>query len=254
MSLRRWYEKLYSRLLLAALALLVFLAFQLGSALKKEQTSVLLRASLPGKEITAELLAQMEELPGFQKRWALFERECEIGVNRYSAKITITGVDFSEYPLTALASAGEKAAGSTPLLAVGEGFFAGLSDENGEMISERQAKALAKTYEDLQTTLKTEAAQTPGNAETPEIYAAGKAAGEPAQLFAIVKEEGVYMDAALMQRWMRGRGEQARVSGVLLELKGESSAAKAKEIMEKAGFSVERRLPGESCLIAICKI
>ena len=76
MSLRRWYEKLYSRLLLAALALLVFLAFQLGSALKKEQTSVLLRASLPGKEITAELLAQMEELPGFQKRWALFEREC----------------------------------------------------------------------------------------------------------------------------------------------------------------------------------
>lgn len=250
MNLRRWYEKLYSRLLLAALALLVSLAFQLGSALKKEQTSVFLRASLSGKEITAELLAQMEELPGVQKRWALFERECEIGVNRYSAKITITGVDFSEYPLTALASAGEKAAGSAPLLAVGESFFAGLSDENGEMISERQAKALARTYEDLQITLKTEAAQTPESAETPEIYAAGESAGEPAQLLAIVKEEGVYMDAALMQRWMRGRGEQARVSGVLLELKGESSAAKAKEIMEKAGFSVEG-LPGESCLIPI---
>ena len=235
MNLRRWYENLYSRLLLAAPALLIFLAFQLGSALKKEQTPVFLRVSLPGKEITADLLAQMEELPGFQKRWALFERECEIGVNQYSAKVTITGVDFSEYPLTALFSAGEKAAGSAPLLAVGESFFAGLSDENGEMISERQAKALAKTYEDLQITLKTEAAQTPESAEMPANYAAG---GEPAQLLAIVKEEGVYMDAALMQRWMRSRGEQARVSGVLLEIKGEGNAAKAKEIMEKAGFSV----------------
>ena len=90
----------------------------------------------------------------------------------------------------------------------------------------------------LQITLKTEAAQTPESAEMPENYAAGEAVGEPAQLLAIVKEEGVYMDAALMQRWMRSRGEQARVSGVLLEIKGEGNAAKAKEIMEKAGFSV----------------
>ncbi len=237
MNFRIWYGKLYTRLFMAALVLLFFLAWQLLEAQKKEQSPVLLKAELPAEEITAELLAQMEELSGFQKRWVLYEKECEIQVGRYSAEISITGVDFSGYPLTVMASAGKKAAGSVPFLAVGESFFGGLRDENGETITERQAEILAGTYEELQITLKTDMEKS---TENPAAMSGTEAsAGECARLLAIVKEEGVYMDASLMQRWLESRGERQKINGVMLKIRGEGNAAKAKELMEKAGFTVE---------------
>lgn len=247
MKFWKWYGKLYCRLLFAAAALLVFLAWQLGEAQGREQTPVLLMAELPEGEITAELLAQMEELPGFKKRWLLYEKSCEIRVGRYRAEASVTGVDFSEYPLTVVASAGEKTVGSVPPLVVGDTFFSQLTDENGKAITERQAEILRETFAEQRITLQADAKQNVVSAAASARMAEATgtsgqvSAGESAELLAIVKEEGVYMDASMMRRWLQGKGERPKAAGVMLEIRGEGNAETVREIMEKAGFAMKAR-------------
>lgn len=226
---RKWYEKLYLRLFLGAVILLAVLAVQLIREQKREWEMVLVKAVLPGKVITDEMLSRIDDFPGLCKRWLLLEKDCEIRIGGYHAQVRITGVDLSGYPLEVKASAGKKAAGNMPLLAVGETFFSRLADENGNSITERQAEILMRKIGELEAEITLEKTGESGK----------KASSDAAQFLAIIKGDGVWMEAAQMQRWLQSRREQARAGSVVLEIQGIKNAEGIKTGMEKAGFTVE---------------
>lgn len=241
MSDKKWYEKLYLRMFTWAMVLVLFLALQLVREQKKERELIRLKAVLPDGVITEEILSQTEMLPGFRKRWALIEKDCSIQIGEYYTQARITGIDLDSWPMTVKVSAGKKAEGTIPLLVVGDAFFSGLSDDNGGRITQHQAEILEKKIGELEVRLQTDAKQRgdTGESSLKSSSQQGSAAGEPAWFLAVAEGSGVYMEITQMQRWLEKRGEQVRISGVILELQGADNAAKAQESMEKAGFTVE---------------
>lgn len=240
MNDKKWYEKLYLRLFLGAAALVLFLALQLAAAQKKERELIRMKAVLTDGAVTEEILSQTEMFPGFRKRWALIEKDCSIRIGEYHTQARITGIDLDSWPMTVKVSAGKKAEGTIPLLVVGDTFFSGLSDDNGGTITQRQAEILAEEIGELEARIQTDIKeQGDTKSSLKSSPQQGSAAGEPAWFLAITEGSGIYMEITQMQRWLEKRGEQVHINGVILELQGADNAAKARESMEKAGFTVE---------------
>lgn len=218
------YTALSRPLCWAVLLMLGFLFSQMIRQELRDQAVYELTASLPEGELTEELLSQMEKLPGFCSRAVLFCTDAVIRVDSYSASVQIRGIDLASCPLNVTRSAGKKAKGSRPLLVVGEGFFAGLSDEYGKPISDRQAELLAQRLDTL----------------TAQVVVEGQDSGSETEFLAIVEGEGIYMDAEQMRLWLGQQGMTAHAGMVELKIRGEKNAARAEETLEGAGLLVEK--------------
>lgn len=215
-------------LLTGAFLLILWLAVCTARAQYRTQALCTLKAELPGAEITEELLRQMEKLPGFESRSICYGADAGIRVGMYTAQARILGVDLNAGLLTPVLSAGKKAAGSRPLLIVGEDFLSGLTDEHGYAITERQRDILKEQLGELEARLTLDGA--------PE----GKTAEDTAQFLGIVKESGVYMDAGLMKAWLQKWNLPCRISCVKITVRGSANAESAQECLREAGFEVER--------------
>ena len=260
----------YIRALFVGLLLLAgWLSLQLWRTERQEQALFRLVISAPSAQtgtstasgffrrtgrfetFSAEILEQMDAFPGLRRRWALYGADVELCIDRYHADTELYGAALSEYPLTILKSAGERRTGMQPLLIAGQDFFGNLSDEYGNLISERQTKILKEQIDSLAVRLAVR-----GGADTGEDLSIG--GGEKnrltenkgndilqnAEFLGIVEEDGLYMDADQMRRWLAQLGLPCEIRRVILEIQGGQNAQKAQKSLEKAGFHVERRTAG----------
>lgn len=224
------------RTLLPGILLLAgWLSVQLWQAEQREQALFRLSVSVPSGTISGEMMDQMDRLLGLQRRWAFFCADVEIRIDKYHAAAELWGVD-QEYPLTVIKSAGEKQAASGPLLIIGEDFFDGLSDEYGNPISERQADLLEEQVSTLAVRISVQGAGDMGGNSAQDEGDGNRA--QDAGILGIVREDGVYMDAEQMRRWLARMGLQCDIRHAELEIRGEQNARKAQKLLEEAGFSV----------------
>lgn len=194
---------------------------------------------------SAEILKQIDALPGLCRRWALYCADVEIEIDKYHTAAELCGIEMSEYPLTIVKSAGGKQTGIRPALIVGEHFFEGLSDEYGNPISERQAEILKEQIGYLAVCLTVQGAVDAGKsiavgsgAEETLTRNSWKDRLQDAELLGIAEGDGVYMDADRMSRWFAQMGLPCEIRRVELKIQGEQNAQKAQDSLEKAGFAV----------------
>ncbi len=260
----------YIRALLVGLLLLAgWLSLQLWQTERQEQALFRLTVSAPSAQtgtsaasglfrrtgrfetFSAEILEQMDAFPGLRRRWALYGADVELCIDRYHADTELYGAALSEYPLTILKSAGERRTGMQPLLIAGQDFLGSLSDEYGNLISERQTKILKEQIDSLAVRLAvrggvdTEIDNAIGNGGTGNMSGdRGDRRFQDAKFLGIVEEDGLYMDADQMRRWLAQLGLPCEIRRVILEIQGGQNAQKAQKSLEKAGFHVERRTAG----------
>lgn len=199
---------------------------------------------------SAEILEQMDALPGLRRRWALYCADVEIEIDKYHTDTELCGVEMSEYPLTVIQSTGERQTGTRPLLIAGKDFFGSLSDEYGNSISERQTEILKEQIGSLAVRLTVQEAAgagvSAGRGEEDDLTG-NKRNDRPqdAEFLGIAKESGLYMDAEQMRRWLAQLGLPCEIRRVELEIQGERNAQKAQGSLEKSGFLVERGEQGK---------
>ncbi len=194
---------------------------------------------------SAEILKQIDALPGRCRRWALYCADMEIEIDKYHTAAELCGVELDEYPLTIVKSAGEKQTGIRPALIVGERFFEELSDEYGNPLSERQAEILKEQIGSLAVCLTVQGAvdvekstAAGGGAEGTLTRNSRKDRPQDAEFLGIAEGDGVYMDADRMSHWFAQMGLPCEIRRVELEIQGEQNAQKAQDSLEKAGFAV----------------
>lgn len=160
----------------------------------------------------------------------------EVEIEQWSTEAFLYGVDMEAYPLTVQKSAGEKRAGNTLLLAVGEDFFPSLYDTEQQKISSRRQQLLIQELPRLRCSISIKE-QEKDSRES------------PGEFLGIVKESGLYMEQEDMKRWLSENKKEAKTKGICMLIKGKSHAKKAEKILEQAGFAVESRtaktLPAE---------
>ncbi len=198
-------------------------------------------------EFSEAILEQMDRLPGLRRRRALCCTEVEIDIDKYHTTAELCGIEMDRCPLTIVKSAGEKRTGTRPLLIAGNHFFESLSDEYGNRISGRQANILKEQIASLAVRLSVQDAADAakrlagGGVSTDE---GGKNRFQDAELLGIAEEDGLYMDADQMKRWLAQLGLPCEIRRVELEIQGKRNEQKAEADLEKAGFSVVIR---ENC-------
>ncbi len=248
-------------MLVGLLLLAGWLSLRLWQARAKEQAFFRLSVSAPSAQtgtaaasesfrqagrsgiFSAEILEQMDALPGLRRRWALYCADVEIEIDKYHTDTELCGVEMSEYPLNVIESTGEQQTGMRPLLIAGQDFFDSLSDEYGSPISERQTEILKEQIGSLAVRLAVQGAvdagvSAGGGGEDDLTGNKGNDRLQDAELLGIAKESGLYMDAEQMRRWLAQLELPCEIRRVELEIQGERNAQKAKGSLEKAGFSV----------------
>lgn len=247
---RRTYLDLFRPLLACAAAAAVFLSAQILRDQLKMREICRITVTMPSGTIPAEILPQIDALPGLRGRWAMYGADVQLQIGSYSAAAEVWGVELSAYPLTIMESAGEKRNGTSPLLIAGEHFFEGLSDEYGYSISERQAGKLKSQIASLTAKLKLPDAGSPGTAAYSGAGADAVGTDEmtrqdirsyDAEFLGITEEDGLYMDAAQMERWLTQIGIPCEIRRVELAIRGTENARTACDALLKAGFLCERR-------------
>ncbi len=205
-----------------------------------------LRAGRSG-EFSEAGLEQIDYLPGLRRRWAIYCADVELCIDKYRTSAQLYGVELSEYPLTIIKSAGERQTGTRPLLIAGDGLFNSLSDEYGNLISKRQAEILREQIGSLAVCLDVrgvagagEGVPAGGGEEDSLPGGEGTDRSQAAGFLGIAGEDGLYMDADLMKRWLAQLELPCEIRRVELEIRGERNLQKAQENLEKAGLSVER--------------
>lgn len=187
-------------------------------------SSVSLKTGIKDPGIGEELLLQMEKLPGFCRRSVFYGTEARIRIGMYTVQTEIRGVDMEAGLLTPVRSAGKNAAGSSPLLIIGEDFLDGLTDEYGYAISDRQKDILMQELDGLEAEIFVESS-------------GGRSVTDTARFLGTVKEEGVYMDAPLMREWLKKWNLPCRICGAELLIQGEEHARYAEEKLKEAGLT-----------------
>lgn len=210
---------------LAAILLLMWQIGNMTAEIRSENRVWRVQAELSDREITEEMLRSMGKFPGLLKLWTVFEAEVAVSVKEYTGTVSLQGVEFGEYPLTVVKSAGKKEMGSVPLLAAGENFFELLQDSGGNSVSKRQKEILRENLGALEVQLQV--------GTTENGYKNG------GEFLGTVKEEGLYMDQEQMRQWLGNQGLPPRIGKVCMEIRGRMSMEKIQQCLEEAGFTVE---------------
>lgn len=226
MRRRKTYLDAFGPVMAGVFLLILWLVVCTVQAQQRRGALYTLEASLPKGRITEEVLLEMEKLPGFCGRSVCYGADAEITIGMYTGQAEILGVDLDAGILTPVLSAGEKPAGSRPLLIVGEDFFQSLKDAYGHAATQRQQEILKQQLGELEAQIAVEGAE-------------GKSIADTAQFLGMAKESGVYMDASLMRAWLDKWNLSCRIRRVSLVIRGLANAESAQESLYKAGFEAE---------------
>lgn len=208
--------------LLTAITVAALLFYQLIRVQRKENQTIYITAEYEKGDVTREQLEKIQQFPGLSHIWTALSVQTSLSVEGYRGTAVLLGVNLETYPVSVLVSAGEKRMGDTPLLLVGEDFLAGLTDEAGGSVTERQKKILRAQMDSLEAELTFEE-----NKET-----------VTAQFLGIVSGSELYMDADQLRTMCERANLYCSCRRICLEISGSQNAEKAKESLTKAGFTI----------------
>ena len=178
-----------------------------------------------GSELTAEIIAELEKLPGM----VLFlPADIAIGkleLEGYTLETEIMGIRLEEYPLQWETAQPQIRLGNTPMLFLGKECFASFQDQYGHPPTKSQIEKWQQGYSQLELALTDEN----GYSQT-------------ARICGILKSPAakIYMEKAQMEE---NFGQLSRAKGGYLQIQGRQNAKKAQELLEGAGFQAAEEAP-----------
>lgn len=180
-----------------------------------------------------DILEQAKKLPGIRSLTPVYEFPARLRADGFTMEATFTGVEMDELQMKAKQAA-PTPLGSTPVLLLGEKSLSGMTDVNGQPISEKRRKELLENCMELEWQYQLVNISQNGQVPTED------ANWKPCRIAGLLSEpsEGIYLPSYQAVSLLNESGIDAKsgITGILLTVQGEENYRKALEAMKNRGL------------------
>lgn len=213
-------RNLYKDIVIGAAALILTVCgVQLCSAYGKEQKSYVF-AIQSETELTEALVEEIKKISGICWFEPVSSAMVTIQLEEYTLETNLLGVDLETFPLNFQEAEERIVMGNASALFFGADVFPMFSDQNGKSPGQRQVQIWIKQREKLTVSIMDES----GCRRTGKIFGILKS-----------PEAVVCMDENQMKE---NFGKSCRTTGGYIEIRGYQNMEKAKDTLERGGFTV----------------
>lgn len=176
-----------------------------------------------------DIIGQAEKLPGIRSLTPAYEFPARLRADGFTMEATFTGVEIDELRMKTKQAA-PTPLGSTPVLLLGEKSLSGMTDVNGQPVSEKRQKELLENCMELEWQY-----QMVNNSQNEQAQSE-KAGWKPCLIAGLLSEpsEGIYLSSYQAVSLLNENGVDAKsgITGILLTVQGEENYRKALEAMK----------------------